>query len=275
MDCEKFDEHVIDALYGELDELTAAALRRHVESCSRCAAIFANLKGAREGSTLPLEEPPDDLEDRILAAERAVVRSAPWPKKLMRAAAWAGSHAMRPQLAMAALFMFVIGSSLLLLRAKPGTFGPTSVSERGTPAAAEDRDTSAGARSPQSVRGGGAAGDKGGRADSAAKEAAAPPPAAAPVEETIRPSDSAPGQAAATATAEATAEPSPAAGLADAIDTLNKDGCDAALPKLKQIADGAEGKDAEDAKKRIEACSRPAAKAVPAAPPTATSSGPR
>ena len=39
MDCEKFDEHVIDALYGELDELTAAALRRHVESCSRCAAI--------------------------------------------------------------------------------------------------------------------------------------------------------------------------------------------------------------------------------------------
>ena len=30
---------------------------------------------------------------------------------------------MRPQLAMAALFFLVIGSSLLLLRAKPGTVG--------------------------------------------------------------------------------------------------------------------------------------------------------
>jgi hypothetical protein len=42
---------------------------------------------------------------------------------------------MRPQLAMAALFVLVIGSSLLLLRAKPGTIGvaPVRVTERGTP----------------------------------------------------------------------------------------------------------------------------------------------
>jgi hypothetical protein len=273
MDCEKFDEHVIDALYGELDELTAAALRRHVESCSRCAPIFANLKSAREGATLPLEEPPDDLEERILAAERAAQRSAPWHKKVMRAAAWAGSHAMRPQLAMAALFMFVIGSSLLLLRAKPGTFGPTSVSERGTPAAAEDRDSTIGAPKPQSARGAAGA-DKGGRADNA-KEAAPPPAAASPVEESMRPADSAPGGAAATAAATATAEPEQDPAMADAIDTLTKDGCEAALPKLKQIADTAEGKDAEDAKKRIEACARPAKAAPAAPPPTATSSGDR
>lgn len=272
MDCEKFDEHVIDALYGELDELTAAALRRHVESCSRCAAIFANLKSAREGSTLPLEEPPDELEERILAAERAVVRSAPWHKKMMRAAAWAGSHAMRPQLAMAALFMFVIGSSLLLLRAKPGTFGPTSVSERGTPAASEERDTTVAAPKDQTVRGAAPGGDKGGRSE-AAREAAAPPPAAAPAEDGMK-ADAAEPSPAATAAPQATGDiPSQGSGLADAIDTLNKEGCDAALPKLRQIADGAEGKDADDARKQIAACRRPAAKAVPAAPPTATSSG--
>ena len=39
MDCEKFDQHVIDALYDELDELTHAALKRHVEGCSRCAGV--------------------------------------------------------------------------------------------------------------------------------------------------------------------------------------------------------------------------------------------
>ncbi|NUO50582.1 MAG: zf-HC2 domain-containing protein [Polyangiaceae bacterium] len=271
MDCEKFDEHVIDALYGELDELTAAALRRHVESCSRCAAIFSNLKSAREGSTLPLEEPPDDLEEKILAAERAAQRSAPWHKKAMRAAAWAGSHAMRPQLAMAALFMFVIGSSLLLLRAKPGTFGPTSVSERGTPAAEERSDTTVAAPREQQVRGGGPGGDKGGRAESK-EAAAAPPPAAAP--EGMK-ADSEPSPAA-TATAYASAGAAPqTATLSEAIDTLNKEGCDAALPKLRQIADGAESQDADDARKRIEACARPAAKAVPAAPATGTSSGQR
>jgi hypothetical protein len=41
---------------------------------------------------------------------------------------------MRPQFAMAALFFLVIGSSLLLLRARPGTLGPVAVSENGAPA---------------------------------------------------------------------------------------------------------------------------------------------
>jgi len=134
MDCEKFDQHVIEALYDELDELTHAALKRHVEGCSRCAAVWAGLRATREVGVLPLEEPPDDLEDRILEAAAGAQRRAPWPKKVVRALAWAGSHAMRPQLAMAALFFLVIGSSLLLLRARPGTIGPYSVTERGSPA---------------------------------------------------------------------------------------------------------------------------------------------
>jgi hypothetical protein len=150
MDCEKFDLCAMDALYGELDELTHEALKRHVEGCARCGAAWSGFKATRNllasasassprdtvsgGSTLPLDDPSPELERRILAAERTAHRGAPWHRKIMRGAAWAGSHAMRPQLAMAALFMFVIGSSLLLLRARPGTMAPpVLVSEQGRP----------------------------------------------------------------------------------------------------------------------------------------------
>lgn len=131
MDCDKFDQHVMDALYGELDELTAEALKRHVDSCARCAATWSGLKSTRAALTLPLVEPSPNLEARILAAEKTQFRRAPWYRKVLRGAAWAGSHAMRPQLAMAALFMFVIGSSVLLLRTRPGA--PVQVSEQGRP----------------------------------------------------------------------------------------------------------------------------------------------
>src|SRR5262245_7018976 len=104
MDCEKFDQHMIDALYGELDELTHAALKRHMESCSRCASSFEGLRATRDVGVLPLEEPSEDLEARILEAVSAAQKTIPWHRKALRALAWAGSHAMRPQLAMAALF---------------------------------------------------------------------------------------------------------------------------------------------------------------------------
>jgi len=135
MDCEKFDQVVMDALYGELDELTAAALRRHVDACVRCSEAWNGLRSTREGASFPLEEPSADLESRILAAARVAQRKTPWHRQVLRGLAWAGSHAMRPQFAMAALFFLVIGSSLLLLRAKPGTVGtsPVSVTERGVP----------------------------------------------------------------------------------------------------------------------------------------------
>ena len=134
MDCEKFDQHVIDELYEEIDELTRAALKRHVEGCSRCAPILSGLRATRDVGILPIEEPSNDLEARILEAAFIAQKKAPWPRKVLRGLAWAGSHAMRPQLAMAALFFLVIGSSLLLLRAKPGTIAPVRVTERGAPA---------------------------------------------------------------------------------------------------------------------------------------------
>src|SRR5512143_2988932 len=130
MDCDRFDQHVMDALYDELDELTYAALKRHVEGCSRCAGVWAGLRATREVGVLPLEEPPADLEDRILDAVAVAQKTVPFHKKVLRGLAWAGSHAMRPQLAMAALFFLVIGSSLLLLRARPGTVvAPVRVTE--------------------------------------------------------------------------------------------------------------------------------------------------
>lgn len=133
MDCEKFDQHVMDALYDELDELTHAAMKRHMDSCGRCASAFAGLRAARDAGPLPLEEPSEELEARILEAVEVAQKKTPFRRKALRALAWAGSHAMRPQLAMAALFVLVIGSSLLLLRPKTGV-APVRVTEWGQPA---------------------------------------------------------------------------------------------------------------------------------------------
>lgn len=166
MDCEKFDQHVIDALYDELDELTMAAMKRHMESCSRCAAAFSGLRATREVAVLPLEEPSEELESRILFAASAAQRKTPWQKKALRALAWAGSHAMRPQLAMAAVFVLVIGSSLLLLRAKPGTsaLAPVRVTERGEPSPERDEGADAPAQAAAPMAAATAAAEMPGRA---------------------------------------------------------------------------------------------------------------
>src|SRR5688500_740151 len=135
MDCEKFDAHIIDELYGELDEVTHAAMRRHAEGCARCGSALSGLRATREVGVLPLVEPSDDLEERILAATSQIARPVAWHKKVLGGLAWAGSHAMRPQLAMAAVLVLMLGSSLLLLRARPGSPGsaPVRVTERGEP----------------------------------------------------------------------------------------------------------------------------------------------
>ncbi|MBW2525825.1 MAG: zf-HC2 domain-containing protein [Deltaproteobacteria bacterium] len=135
MNCETFDLHLMDALYDELDEVTTAAMKQHAESCARCASIETGMRATLEVGVLPLEQPSDDLEDRILAAAEAAQRRAPWHRKVMLGLSWAGSHAMRPQLAMAALLVLVLGSSLLLLRARPGSVAvtPVKVTERGVP----------------------------------------------------------------------------------------------------------------------------------------------
>jgi hypothetical protein len=102
MDCERFDRIVLDLLYDELDELTAAAARRHLDQCARCRGIMAGLRATREVGALPLVDPPDGLELRILEAERQMRAQLPLRQRAGRAVSVLAGYAMRPQLAMAA-----------------------------------------------------------------------------------------------------------------------------------------------------------------------------
>jgi len=133
MDCEKFEATLIDELYGELDELTSAACKRHVEGCARCAALFGGLQATRRLAVLPLVAPSKDLEERILAAEREARKVVPIERRLSRALSWAGSWAMRPQVVMAALFLLLVGVSSSLLSGRKGD----AVSAYSTPPPAE------------------------------------------------------------------------------------------------------------------------------------------
>jgi len=133
VDCEKFDRVVLDLLYDELDELTAAAARRHMEHCARCSGIGSGLRATREVGMLPVLEPPADLESRILAAERRAHAELPLRQRIGRAVSVMAGYAMRPQLAMAALLVLVLASSLVLLRARPGDRDAMRVTERGVP----------------------------------------------------------------------------------------------------------------------------------------------
>ena len=133
MDCEKFDRVVLDLLYEELDELTSAAAKRHMEHCSRCRGIGSGLRATREVGVLPLVEPPEGLSSRILEAERKVRARLPLRQRLGRAISVAADYAMRPQLAMAAVLLVMIGTSLVFLRVQPGQRDSVHVTERGIP----------------------------------------------------------------------------------------------------------------------------------------------
>ncbi len=133
MDCEKFDRIVLDLLYGELDEITSAAARRHMEHCTRCRDIGARLRATREVGALGLVEAPAGLQERILEAERQARRELPARQRVGRVVSLLASYAMRPQLAMAALLLLFIGGSLLVLRTRPGEQKSMLVTERGVP----------------------------------------------------------------------------------------------------------------------------------------------
>jgi hypothetical protein len=118
MDCEKFEPLLLDELYEELDELTSAAVKRHVSGCARCASILGDLSATRGAVSLPLVPVPAGLEDRILAAAKEAQKVVPIKSRMSRALSVAGSWAMRPQTAMAAVFLLMIGTSAFLIRSK-------------------------------------------------------------------------------------------------------------------------------------------------------------
>jgi hypothetical protein len=133
VDCEKFDRVVLDLLYDELDELTSAAAKRHMEHCSRCRSIGSGLRATREVGILPLIEAPAGLEERILENERTARARLPLRQRLGRTVSVLAGYAMRPQLAMAAVLLLMIGASLVLMRARPGDRDDVQVTERGVP----------------------------------------------------------------------------------------------------------------------------------------------
>jgi TolA-binding protein len=138
MDCERFERVVLDLLYEELDELTAASARRHLEHCARCQAIAQGLRATREVGALPLVDPPEGLELRILEAERKARDRLPLRKRAGRAVSVLAEYAMRPQLAMAALLLLAIGSSLIFIRGRPGDRESVQVRESGSPEGESD-----------------------------------------------------------------------------------------------------------------------------------------
>lgn len=144
MDCDKLDEMAMDLVDPEGAGLDPRALGRaredaetHVASCPRCAALVARLRaGLRAADELPLDEPSSLLESRILAAA-ALARPRPaWPRRVARAVSTAGGWAMRPQVAMAAVLVLMVGTSILVLRGGGlPTARRTKVTDEGAPVA--------------------------------------------------------------------------------------------------------------------------------------------
>jgi hypothetical protein len=145
VDCEKLDALAIDLVYDELqarEPRTAEEAAQHLVGCTRCSALIDRLReGRRAAAELPLEEPSSFLEARIFAAASGTRNVVPWPRRVVRALYTAGAYAMRPQVAMAAVLVLMVGSSVLLLRSG-GSARRTKVTDEGTPVATVEREQS-------------------------------------------------------------------------------------------------------------------------------------
>jgi TolA-binding protein len=153
MDCKGFDEIVVDLLYEPASRGHEEA-QRHAEGCSRCAGVLAALRRGRELADPPRLATPPGLEARVIESitrEQQMRRSSGWVQ-ISHAISLLGSYAMRPQAAMAALFMLMVGTSLLLLRARPAGPGAVHITENGVPAVDHQAEGAASARAAAAQR---------------------------------------------------------------------------------------------------------------------------
>jgi len=133
MDCEAFDKIVIDRVFQELDDLTTGAAQRHVAHCSRCRNIEAGLRATREVAALPSLDVPSDFAEAVVSLERRARADLPLRQRLGRIVSVLSDYAMRPQVTMGALLLLMIGSSLFLVRSRPGDGELIQITERGVP----------------------------------------------------------------------------------------------------------------------------------------------
>jgi hypothetical protein len=120
----------------DLDPRERDAAEAHLEGCARCAAMIERLRGGvRAAAELPLEDPSSLLEARILAAASVAKPAPSWPRRITRAMSTVGGWAMRPQIAMAAVLVIMVGTSVLLLRGGLPTARRTKVTDEGQPVA--------------------------------------------------------------------------------------------------------------------------------------------
>jgi hypothetical protein len=150
MDCDQFESAMMDVLYGEIDAAKRAAARDHTAICATCAARLRGLRSSRRVASVPLALSSDGLEQAIVApAGHAHDLGSPFRprsggagdvpslrQRTARVVSLAGSWAMRPQTAMSAVFLVMIGTSVLLLRGKAHapTEASVTVTQQGTPA---------------------------------------------------------------------------------------------------------------------------------------------
>lgn len=137
MDCQTCNELLLDLAYGELDEVRAAAVRKHTDSCGECQQALGRISQGRTlARQLPIEEPPpisESLRHAIDAAAQAyaeaqskpagghaeVIPIARPPRGLPRWLDRLGEIAMRRQIAMAAVFLVAIGVGLVFYQTHP------------------------------------------------------------------------------------------------------------------------------------------------------------
>ncbi len=140
MDCDVCNNLLLDVIYGDLDEARTAAVHRHVETCADCRAVHARLKRGHALASRyePAEAPsPDDTLFAAVRAsiERASAPLAPQPEVSppadavpgfeshpMRVPRWfrrAGEFAMRREVAMAAVFLLMVGVGLRFYQVQP------------------------------------------------------------------------------------------------------------------------------------------------------------
>jgi TolA-binding protein len=135
LNCERFDQDSLELLYDELDDVSASALRRHVAACPRCQPTWQKLVLVRAAARIPLEAPEPDLLSDVLSRQKSARRTAPLGERVGHFVSIMAEYAMRPQLAMAALLVLMVGSSLVFVRSGPGRGDQVRVREVGSPSA--------------------------------------------------------------------------------------------------------------------------------------------